>query len=206
MISTTAAPVSDSVLERTSSELTSWLQARSANKEPIDITLRGQIAAVLLAHTTTIDDSSFLRYFRRHRFGQPLADGGMDFLCLFYIVAVSAPEIQVCGEGKVWEMASIDSRHTGCGNLAGTNCPNRLIRNNNLLPLFLVNRLVHRLQLLRHDLNRGPLLPLLQALTTAQNNTNTALDSSQRLLGNELVLFSQDRSTLRVSEQCPCDV
>lgn len=56
--------------------------------------LLSQVAAVLLADATAVDDTSGLGNLRGYGFGQPLADSSVDFLRLL-----------------------------GGGDLAGTNCP-----------------------------------------------------------------------------------
>lgn len=47
---------------------------------------------------------------------------------------------------------------TSCGNLAGSNCPYWLIRNNDLLPVIFFDGLVDGFELLCYDLDSGALL------------------------------------------------
>jgi hypothetical protein len=58
------------------------LQASTADKESIDIGLLGQLAAVLLRHTATVQDARLLRSLARDFLLEPLADGLVDLLCL----------------------------------------------------------------------------------------------------------------------------
>lgn len=58
------------------------LQARAANKEAINIRLLRKFAGVLLRYTSTVQNARLLRSLGRDFLLQPLADGGVDFLCL----------------------------------------------------------------------------------------------------------------------------
>lgn len=83
------------------------LQARSANQEAIDISLRRQLAAVLLAHAAAINDARALRRLRADSISKPLANRLVHLLRL------------------------LRRRH-----LARANGPDRLIRNDNLAPVL----------------------------------------------------------------------
>ena len=58
------------------------LQTGTSDQEPIDILLLGQIGAVLLADTSTVDDARLLCDRGCHGFAEPFADGSVDFLGL----------------------------------------------------------------------------------------------------------------------------
>jgi hypothetical protein len=58
------------------------LQAGTSNQETIDIGLLGQLRAVLLGNTATIQNTGLLGGLRGDLLLQPLTDGGVDFLCL----------------------------------------------------------------------------------------------------------------------------
>jgi hypothetical protein len=47
---------------------------------------------------------------------------------------------------------------------------------------------------------------LLQGLSAAENNTDSAIESSLGLGGNKLVVFLEDNTTLRVAKEGPGDV
>lgn len=68
-------------------------------------------------------------------------------------------------------------------NLASTNGPNRLVSNNNLRPVL--DLLLDSLQLGCDHIDSLVALPLFEALTTAEDNANAAIQSSLRLRGNE---------------------
>jgi hypothetical protein len=84
------------------------LQAGTANQETVDIGLLGQLAAVLLADGATVDDADVLRGLGGDVVAEPLADGGVDLLGLL-----------------------------GGSDLAGADGPDRLVGNDDLLPLLL---------------------------------------------------------------------
>jgi hypothetical protein len=63
--------------------LTGRLETGTSNKEPIDIGLLGKLLAVLLADATTVQDTCGLGDLRRNGAGEELADGSVNFLCLF---------------------------------------------------------------------------------------------------------------------------
>lgn len=88
-------------------ELTGRLQTRATNQETINIGLLAQLDAVLLADTSTIDDSGLLRRLSANLLLQPVANGSVDLLCLL-----------------------------GAGNLAGTDSPDWLVGNDNLAPVL----------------------------------------------------------------------
>ena len=83
------------------------------------------------------------------------------------------------------------------------NVPNRLIRHHNLTPIL--NLIRHSLKLLGHHLNRTPILALLQALTTAQNDAQPTVQRRLRLGSHERVVFLQDDPALRVAQDRPRD-
>lgn len=85
----------------------------------------------------------------------------------------------------------------------GKDLPNRLVSNNNLAPVLDLIR--NRLQLRRDNLNRLVRLPLLEALATAQNHADAAVDRGLGLGRNEVVVLLEDHAALRVAEDGPCD-
>lgn len=85
----------------------------------------------------------------------------------------------------------------------GRNSPNGLISNNNLAPVLDLIR--NSLELRSDNLNRLVRLPLLEALTTAQNHAESAVQRSLGLGGNKLVVLLKDDTALRVAEDGPCD-
>lgn len=72
--------------------------------------------------------------------------------------------------------------------------------------MFLVNGLVHRSQLFRHDFDRRARFTLLQALAAAQNDTDATLYRGQCFLRDELIFFSQDGAAFGVAKEGPGDV
>lgn len=83
------------------------------------------------------------------------------------------------------------------------NVPNRFISHNNLTPI--AHLLLHSPKLTRHNLNRTPLLALLQTLTTAQDDTQASIQRCLGLAGDEIVALSENGAALRVTENRPCD-
>jgi hypothetical protein len=62
--------------------LTFWLQAGTTNQESVDIRLLGKFLAVLCIHAATIQDTGLVCSFSRDGLLDPLANGGMNLLCL----------------------------------------------------------------------------------------------------------------------------
>lgn len=58
------------------------LQAGAADEEAVNIRLLGELAAVLLRHAATVQDTGLLGRLGGDLLLQPLADRGVDFLCL----------------------------------------------------------------------------------------------------------------------------
>lgn len=81
--------------------------------------------------------------------------------------------------------------------------PDRLVGNDNLRPVL--DGVRHSLQLLGHDSNSAAGLPLLQALTTAENNAQSAISRGLCLASDERIVLLQDYSSLRVSKDRPGD-
>lgn len=63
-------------------QLTSRLQASTANEEAVNIGLLGELAAVLLADRSTVDDADLVLGLGRDGLPEPLADSGVDLLGL----------------------------------------------------------------------------------------------------------------------------
>src|SRR5271169_4282731 len=97
-------------------------------------------------------------------------------------------------------------KRTSCSNFPRPNGPNWLIRNDNLFPTTLPNSIMDLAQLLRHNLHRASLLPLLQTLATAQNHPDTAVNGRLGLAGHELVFLFENGAALRVPDQGPTNV
>src|SRR5271170_7511775 len=58
---------------------------------------------------------------------------------------------------------------------------------------------------MRHNLDGCAFLPLLQTLTTAQNDTKPACHGSLRLCRHKVIRFSENRPTLGVAKYGPVD-
>lgn len=83
------------------------------------------------------------------------------------------------------------------------NSPDWLVSHNNLRPVL--NLLCNSLELSGHDINGLSSLTLLQALTTAENDTESAIKGSLGLLRDELVILLEDNPPFRMSENSPGD-
>lgn len=59
-----------------------WLQASTANQEPVDIRLCSQVTAVLVRNTSTVQDPRLLSSLSGDLLLQPVADSRVDLLCL----------------------------------------------------------------------------------------------------------------------------
>jgi len=71
------------------------LQAGAADEEAVDVGLLGKLAAVLLRHAASVQDTGLLSGLRRDLLLEPLADGSMDFLCLLggrHLAGTNGPE------------------------------------------------------------------------------------------------------------------
>jgi hypothetical protein len=70
------------------------LQAGAADEEAVNVGLLGKLAAVLLRHAASVQDPSLLGRLRRDLLLEPLANGGMNFLCLLggrYLASTNGP-------------------------------------------------------------------------------------------------------------------
>lgn len=79
--------------------------------------------------------------------------------------------------------------------------PDRFVGNNNLGPVLDLVR--DSLELLCDHTDGLALLPLLEALTTAQNHTQSSVERSLGLACNEGVVLLQDHTALRVAQNRP---
>lgn len=81
------------------------LQAGTANKEAIDISLLGQLVAVLLRHAAAVEDTGLLRSLGRNLLVEPLAERLMDFLGLLGgcdLAGANGPVVSLaCGQSIV---------------------------------------------------------------------------------------------------------
>jgi hypothetical protein len=68
--------------ERGKEKHTGRLETGTTNKEAINISLLGELTAVLLAHRATVNDSGVLGGLGGDGILQPLANGSVDFLGL----------------------------------------------------------------------------------------------------------------------------
>lgn len=92
----------------------------------------------------------------------------------------------------------------GGRDLSGTNGPNWLVCNDNLAPVR--DLLCNSTNLACNHIDGLVGLSLLEALTTAEDNTDTAVEGGLGLGCDESVGFLEDYTTLRVTEKSPCDV
>lgn len=83
------------------------LQRGTANEETVNVLLLGELVAVLLAHTATVDDSGVVRSGLADLLGEVLADGGVNLLGLL-----------------------------SAGDLAGADGPDGLVGNDDLAPVL----------------------------------------------------------------------
>lgn len=155
-------------------KLTLWLQASTANQEPINIRLLSEVLAVLRAHAATIKDPRLLRRLSTNITSQPLPNRLMHLLRLL-----------------------------NRGDLTRANRPDRLIRHHNLTPIL--NFIRDRLQLARNMLHGDALLALLERLAAAQDDTQSAIERSLGLRGDEAVIFVEEDAALAVAEDRPGD-
>jgi hypothetical protein len=84
MMSTTKGRISIgyNVYRANQQQLTSRLQAGTANEEAVNIGLGSELAAVLLADGATVDDTDGVLSLLRDGSTEPLADLGVDLLGL----------------------------------------------------------------------------------------------------------------------------
>ena len=84
-----------------------------------------------------------------------------------------------------------------------SNLPDGLVGNDNLAPVL--DLVCNSLKLLGDNVDSGASLPLLEALTAAQNNADATVERSLGLAGNESIVLLQDGAALRVTKDGPCD-
>lgn len=99
-MSTTAGGISiEYRLSRTTElQLTSWLQAGTANKEAVDIGLGSELTAVLLTDGATVDDTDIISSLGGDGLTEPLANSGVDLLSLLGgsdLASANGPRIKV---------------------------------------------------------------------------------------------------------------
>jgi hypothetical protein len=83
------------------------------------------------------------------------------------------------------------------------NSPDGLVGDDDLAPVLDLVR--NSLELLGDNVDGGAGLPLLEALTAAQDDADTAVERSLGLAGDEGVVLLQDGAALGVAEDGPCD-
>ena len=132
------------------------LQASTANEETVNVSLLSQLLAVLLGDTATVQDTGLLGSLGGNLLLEPLAEGGVDFLCLLGGCDLAGTD----GPGRMLVADHDEHRESS---------PDRFIGNNNLAPVL--NLIRNSLELLCHNIDGITRLALLQTLTTAQNNT-----------------------------------
>ena len=100
-----------------------WFQASTTNEESINVRHLCKLVAVLLVHTPAIDDPRAVSSFLRHFLAQPRADGGMDFLCLFWTASVSF-NIRTCDTYRY--LRPCQSQWPRSAHTRSRPCPNHL--------------------------------------------------------------------------------
>lgn len=83
------------------------LQAGATNKEAVNVSLLGQLVAVLLRHAAAVEDTGLLRSLRRDLLLDPLAERLVDFLCLLGGCDLAG------ADGPVKSLASYYTREDG---------------------------------------------------------------------------------------------
>ena len=156
--------------------LTGRLQASTTDKESVNILLLGQLLAVLLVDTATVEDSCLVSSLLADLVLQPRADSSVDLLCLLL-----------------------------GSNLAGANGPDGLVGDDNVGPVG-ADAALERLELLCDDRDGASCLALLQRLAAAPDDSNTVLAGELCLGRHELVALAKDGSPLGVAENRPGDV
>jgi hypothetical protein len=92
-------------------------------------------------------------------------------------------------------------------NLARTDSPDRLVRNDDVLPpLLAIELLLEGLELLGDDFQGLVALALLEGLAAAPDDGDAAVGGDLGLVGDDLVRLAQDGPALRVAEDGPGDV
>lgn len=151
------------------------LQRSTTHQETINILLADEVIAVLGVHRASVNDTDLLSHGGRHRRSHEGTNGSVRLLSL------------------------IGRRH-----LARSNSPHRLVRNHNVIPVLLLQKIHHSLQLSLADVHRLSALPVLQKLTDAQDHLDSVRQSHLHLLSNELVGFgSHGVTTLAVTQDRP---
>lgn len=154
--------------------LTSRLQAGTTNQETINVGLLAELAAVLLVDAATVQDTGLLSNLVADLALEVTTDGGMGILSLLR-----------------------------SGNLAGTNGPDGLVRDDNVLPAAGTNLGLEGLKLSGDNLDRLVALALLERLTAAPDDLQAVVDGVLGFGGNDLVRLAQDGAALGVAKDDP---
>ena len=91
----------------------------------------------------------------------------------------------------------------GASDLAGSNSPDWLVGDNDLAPVGDLGG--DGSELLGDYFDGGAGFTLLEGLAAAEDNADTAIESSLGLGGDEGVVFAEDDSSFRVAEEGPFD-
>jgi hypothetical protein len=90
-------------------------------------------------------------------------------------------------------------------NLSSANGPDRFIRDNDLAPLLGLDSVGNSAELSRNNLGSNTHLPLLKALSTAEDNIEASLNRSAGLGTHKLVALAKDGPPLGVAKDHPFD-
>lgn len=153
------------------------LQAGTANQETVNIGLGSELTAVLLADRATVNDANALLSVGGDSLAEPLADSGVDLLSLL-----------------------------SGGDLSSANSPDRLVGNDDLVPLLCAQLLGGSVKLTGDDLDGLVGLTLLEGLSDTEDDRDTALNGGLGLAGNEIIRLLQDHSALAVADNNPVDL
>ena len=149
------------------------LQGGAADEEAVDVGLVSEVGGVLAVGAAAVQDPD-----------------GVGELAELGLEVVSDLAVDVLRVG-------------GCGRQAGADCPDRLVRNDNVLPVVLLHRLDHCGKLSLAHVEGAAGLLLVDGLADAENHLEALLDGKRHLVGDKLVRLVEDASALAVSENDP---
>lgn len=149
------------------------LEGGTANQEAVDVDLPSEVWSVLAVGTATVQDSD-----RVCELADLRLEVGSDFVV--DVLRVLCSGRQTCADG-----------------------PDRLVRNDDLGPVVLLDGLEHCCQFSLTHFQGLACLLLVDGLADTENDLQALLDGEGNLVGDKLVGLVEDASTFAVAENDP---
>mmetsp|Transcript_19925 Transcript_19925/g.55396 ORF Transcript_19925/g.55396 Transcript_19925/m.55396 type:complete len:361 (+) Transcript_19925:520-1602(+) len=153
------------------------LQGGTANQSTIDVWLRQQTLSIRTLHRSSVLNTDRIGHGLGHVCAHPLADVGVCLLC-----------------------------HLWCGGQSSTNGPHWLIRDGHVCPLFWLEELGERLELLGAHIHGDTRFSLFLLLTDGEHDLESVVKGDLALVGTELLWLTchtESLSSFGVSDDDP---